>query len=58
MGHCSAEQIANEEIKPKCPLCEKELGKLIEVYRGWFSINRVFCCPECRKIVGMSAGRQ
>jgi transposase-like protein len=51
-------EIVKEKIKPICPHCEKELDKLVEVNRGWFSVNRVFCCPECHKIVGMSAGAQ
>ena len=46
------------DIKPICPHCEKELDHLLEVRRGWFSINRVFCCPLCHKIVGMTAGAQ
>ena len=45
-----------EEIVPVCPFCEEELERLIEVKRGWFAINRVYCCPHCRKIVGVAAG--
>ena len=51
-------KIEKQAIDPVCPYCEKKLRKLIEVNRGWFSINRVFCCPHCHKIVGMSAGAQ
>ncbi len=51
-------EIEKEDIDPICPHCEKVLKKLIEVKRGWFSINRVFCCPHCHKIVGISAGAQ
>ena len=51
-------KIETKQIKPICPFCEKEVEKLIEVKRGWFTINRVFCCPHCRKIVGLSAGAQ
>ncbi|MBF0198099.1 MAG: hypothetical protein HQL32_10320 [Planctomycetes bacterium] len=53
-----AVSIKSEDITPLCPFCEKEVDELIEVKRGWFSINRVFCCPHCRKIVGISAGAQ
>jgi len=28
------------------------------VKKGFFAINRVFCYPHCRKIVGISAGTQ
>ena len=51
-------EILKKQIKPICPYCEKELDKLVEVDRGWFSINRVYCCPSCHKILGMSAGAQ
>ena len=51
-------KIEKGDITPKCPHCEKEVKKLIQVNRGWFATNRVFCCPHCRKIVGISAGRQ
>lgn len=51
-------KIEKEDIKPICPHCEKELDKLVEVNRGWFSVNRVFCCPLCKKIIGISAGIQ
>ena len=49
--------IGKEEITPVYPYCEREVEKLVEVNRGLFSINRVFCCPHCHKIVGMSAGQ-
>ncbi|MFQ5745000.1 MAG: hypothetical protein ACE5HV_15645 [Acidobacteriota bacterium] len=42
-----------EEIKPVCPFCEIALEKLVEVKSGWFARNRVYCCPHCRKIVGV-----
>jgi hypothetical protein len=49
-------EIRRTEITPVCPHCEREVEELIQVKRGWFAINRVFCCPHCRKIVGMTAG--
>ena len=45
-----------EKIRPKCPYCEAQIDRLIEVKRGFFAINRVLCCPACHKIVGISAG--
>ena len=51
-------KIDKEEIRPVCPFCERKLDRLVEVKRGWFSVNRVFCCPHCKKIVGISAGAQ
>ncbi|MCF7972851.1 MAG: hypothetical protein K9N55_03450 [Phycisphaerae bacterium] len=53
-----AVEIVPKDIVPVCPFCEKKVEELIEVVRGWFSINRVFCCPHCHKIVGLSAGKQ
>ena len=50
-------EIKKEEITPVCPHCEKQVEQLIEVNRGFFSVNRVFCCPHCHKIVGMTSGR-
>jgi len=49
-------KIQPKDIVPVCPFREKQLEKLIEVRRGWFITNRVFCCPHCHKIVGLSAG--
>lgn len=50
--------ISKKNINPVCPFCEEEVDSLVEVDRGWFYVNRVFCCPHCRKIVGISAGAQ
>lgn len=52
-------KIKKESIRPVCPFCENELDNLVEVKSDNFlslSINRVFCCPICRKILGLSAG--
>ena len=50
-------RIERQDIVPLCPYCEKKVEKLIQVSRSWFAINRVLCCPHCKKIVGTSAGR-
>jgi len=42
-----------KEIKPICPFCEAELDQLTEVKEGWFKDKRVYCCPQCRKILGI-----
>jgi hypothetical protein len=49
--------IERADITPICPHCEHKVNKLIEVSRGYFAVNRVFCCPRCHKILGMSAGQ-
>jgi hypothetical protein len=42
------------DIKPICPHCEAKVERLIEVKHGWFTDHRVYCCPDCEKIVGVS----
>ena len=52
-------KIKSEKITPVCPFCENEIDNLVEVKNDHFlslEINRVFCCPICRKILGLSAG--
>lgn len=50
-------EIEKAELTPVCPHCEAKVDRLIEVSRGFFAINRVFCCPKCHKILGMAAGQ-
>jgi hypothetical protein len=47
-------EIEKKVITPICPFCEAELDKLIEVKEGWFKDKRVYCCPKCSKILGIS----
>ena len=47
--------IRKEDITPVCPHCEHRVKELIEVKSGWFARNKVFCCPHCKKIVGMGS---
>ncbi len=42
-----AVKIESKDITPICPFCEKKVDKLIEIKRGWFSVNRVFCWHKC-----------
>jgi hypothetical protein len=51
-------KIERRAIDPICPHCEVPLKKLIQVKRRFFALNRVFCCPHCRKILGFSSGTQ
>ena len=51
-------KIVKEKIVPVCPYCEKKLQHMIEVDRGFWTLNRVFCCPHCSKVLGVSAGMQ
>ncbi len=47
-------KIEKKDIKPVCPHCEARLEQLIVVKHGWFADHRVYCCPECEKIVGVN----
>ena len=49
-------KIRKEDIEPLCPHCERALESVVQVKRGFFGINRMFCCPHCRKVLGMTAG--
>ena len=46
--------IVEKKFVPLCPHCEKPVKKLVEVNRGWFALVKVYCCPHCKKIVGMT----
>jgi endogenous inhibitor of DNA gyrase (YacG/DUF329 family) len=48
-------KIVKEDIKPMCPYCSMPVDRLIQVKGGAFVTHRVFCCPHCRKIVGVSS---
>jgi hypothetical protein len=48
-------KIEKKEIVPICPFCDERVKELIEVKRGMFAIQNVFCCPHCHKILGLSA---
>jgi len=43
-----------KDIKPICPHCESRVEHLIVVKHGWFTQQRVYCCPRCEKIVSVS----
>jgi transposase-like protein len=47
-------KIDKKEFKPVCLFCESELDYLVEVKGGWFEDKRVYCCPKCKKIVGIN----
>ena len=43
-----------KDLKPVCPHCEVRVERLIVVKGGWFADHRVYCCPECEKIIGVN----
>jgi hypothetical protein len=53
-GGPKMKKVEKREIKPKCPHCEARLENLVQVKGGWFADHRVYCCPECEKIVGVN----
>jgi hypothetical protein len=47
-------EIHEKKMTPVCPFCEKPIEHLVEVNRGPFALVKVYCCPHCHKIVGMT----
>jgi hypothetical protein len=48
-------KIEKQDIEPLCPHCGTQVDRLIMVSKGPFVALRVFCCPHCRKIVGVAS---
>jgi hypothetical protein len=53
-GGVKMKKAEKRDIKPICPHCEVRVEHLVEIKSGWFADKRVFCCPECEKIIGVS----
>ena len=47
----------NEDFRPKCPYCENEISELVKVKHGGYEQHNVYCCPRCRKILGVGVSR-
>jgi hypothetical protein len=48
---------SDDRPKPLCPYCEQETGTLV-VHRshlGGLSNMNVFSCPNCRRVLGVTA---
>jgi len=47
-----------KDIDPKCPYCEARIEHVVVVkaksWREIFADQRVCCCPECEKILGVA----
>jgi hypothetical protein len=45
-----------DDIKPVCPHCDKQLGKLMarKLQASFLSRRLVYCCPYCYKVLGVS----
>ena len=48
-------EMKEEDITPVCPHCKKDLDKIIVTKRKMLSLVKVFCCPHCRSVLGLSA---
>ncbi|SHE67753.1 hypothetical protein SAMN02745164_00915 [Marinitoga hydrogenitolerans DSM 16785] len=49
-----------EEIRPICPYCEKELDEIYVKTKGVGLItgkNAIYFCPHCHKILGVGQSR-
>ena len=47
-------EVVEEAIIPMCPHCKKDLAKIVQAKRKVMSIFKVFCCPHCRAVLGLS----
>lgn len=47
-------KMRDEDIRPVCPHCKKELDEIIVVKRKVLSVIKVFCCEHCKAILGLS----
>jgi len=45
-----------DDFKPICPHCERELDSLYarNLSASFASRRLVYCCPHCRKVLGVS----
>jgi hypothetical protein len=47
-------KIREEDVKPVCPHCKKELDTIVVAKRKMMSLVKVFCCEHCRAVLGTS----
>ena len=45
-----------DDVTPVCPHCERELDGLVArpLTSSFLSRRLVYCCPHCRKVLGVS----
>ena len=45
-----------DDFRPVCPHCERELDSLLarQLAASVLSRRIVYCCPHCRKVLGVS----
>ena len=48
-------KMEEKDIQPVCPHCKKELETLVVAKRKLMSLVKVFCCPHCKAVLGLSA---
>ena len=47
--------IEDNQSKPICPHCEKEIGEIVaRKLGGTLGVRFVYSCPHCRKVLGVS----
>ena len=46
-----------DNIRPKCPFCESEIDTIAKVKHGSYEQHSVYCCPRCRKILGVGVSK-
>jgi hypothetical protein len=45
-----------KDFRPVYPHCDGELKETVAVRHGTLRLHYVYCCPHCRKVLGMSQG--
>ena len=45
------------DFKPTCPHCECSIREIVAVKHGSVKQHVVYCCPQCRKIIGIGVDR-
>ena len=52
--------VQRDDVKPKCPHCEKELTEVYTRYKGAGFVegrNIIYFCPYCHKVLGFGQSR-
>jgi uncharacterized protein with PIN domain len=44
-----------KDFRPLCPHCEGSISTLVKVTHGHMEKHKIYCCPHCRKILGIGS---
>ena len=60
MNNASFKITKREDLLPKCPFCQMDLGEVFVKTKGlgWLEgRNVVYFCPHCQKVLGFGQSR-